>query len=211
MSNLYKQIWDELSVIDVSPFVEKKGGLSYLSWGHAIKILKSYYPHSNWTFSQKSEGDGTMMVECMLTIQHGDEAAYQSMWLPVLDFKNKPIAMPNAFQINTARMRALTKCISMFGLGIGLYVGEDLGEPKPVVAPEPAKKGLTGQKKLLWQRYLIDVVDALDREDGLALLELDRELQDDEPVYEALHRSLTSDQKKQIGQLIFDANKTDEV
>ena len=205
MSNLYKQIWDELSVIDVSPFVEKKGGLSYLSWGHAIKTLKAYYPHSNWSFTERAEADGTMMVECSLTIQHGDAAAMQSMWLPVLDFKNKPIAMPNAFQINTARMRCLTKCISMFGLGIGLYVGEDLGEPKPVVA-EPAKKPLTGQKKLLWQRYLIDVVEAIDREDGSALLELDRELQDDEPVYEALHRSLTSDQKKQIGQLIHDAN-----
>jgi hypothetical protein len=143
----------------------------------------------------------------MLTIHHGSDVAMRSMWLPVMDFRNKAIVNPDAFAINTSRMRCLVKCLAMWGLGLSLYSKTELtDEPKQ---PEPAKKGLIGAKKLLWQRYLIDVVDAIDREDGHALLELDQELQDDEPVYEALHRSLTSDQKKEIGRLIHDVAKTE--
>ncbi len=58
-----------------------------------------------------------------------------TMWLPVLDFKNKPIANPNAFDINTARMRCLVKCLAMFGLGHYIYAGEILPAP-PVASQE---------------------------------------------------------------------------
>ena len=200
--SLHQQIWRELSAIDITGHVEKKNNLDYLSWAFAIQKLNEHFPNNSYSFKETPMPDGTVMTECMVTIQEGDEAAMRTMWLPVMNYKNQAIVNPDAFAINTARMRCLTKCLAMWGLGLSLYSKTELtDEPKPA---EPAKKGLIGQKKLLWQRYLIDVIDAIDREDGHALLELDQELQEDEPVYEALHRSLTSDQKKQIGQLIHD-------
>jgi hypothetical protein len=45
------------------------------------------------------------------------------MPLPVLDHRNQPIASPNAFDFNSAQMRALVKAIAMHGVGIGLYLG----------------------------------------------------------------------------------------
>jgi hypothetical protein len=52
------------------------------------------------------------------------------MWLPVLDFKNKAIQSPNAFDINSARMRCLVKCLAMFGLGHYIYAGESAPSPQ---------------------------------------------------------------------------------
>ena len=48
--------------------------------------------------------------------------------LPVLDHRNKAIANPDAFQVNTAIMRCLAKCIGLHGLGLYIYAGEDLPE-----------------------------------------------------------------------------------
>ena len=53
------------------------------------------------------------------------------MWLPVMDHRNNAVANPNAFQINTAKMRCLTKGLSMHGLGAYIYAGEDLPAPEP--------------------------------------------------------------------------------
>jgi hypothetical protein len=50
------------------------------------------------------------------------------MWLPVLDFKNKAQPQPDAFSINSSRMRCLVKCCAMHGLGLYIYSG--------LVAPE---------------------------------------------------------------------------
>jgi hypothetical protein len=57
--------------------------------------------------------------------------------LPVLDYRNKCIPAPNAFDVNTSIMRCLTKGIAMHGLGLYIYAGEDLpmeesGKPEPV-------------------------------------------------------------------------------
>jgi hypothetical protein len=46
--------------------------------------------------------------------------------LPVMDYRNKAIANPDAFSVNTAMQRCLAKAIALHGLGLSLYVGEDL-------------------------------------------------------------------------------------
>jgi hypothetical protein len=48
--------------------------------------------------------------------------------LPVMDYKNKAITNPDAFAINTAIMRCMTKALSLHGLGLYIYSGEDLPE-----------------------------------------------------------------------------------
>jgi hypothetical protein len=46
--------------------------------------------------------------------------------LPVMDFRNKAIHNPDAFAVNTAMQRCLAKAISLHGLGMYIYAGEDL-------------------------------------------------------------------------------------
>ena len=111
----------ELSRLDCQPGVEvKHGGLSYLSWSYAWHLLVSKFPDSTYYFGEPMTlPDGTMMVKAGVVVQ----GLCHEMPLPVLDHRNKPIASPNAFDFNSAQMRALVKCIAMHGVGIGLYLG----------------------------------------------------------------------------------------
>jgi hypothetical protein len=112
----------ELSRLDCSPGVEvKHGGLSYLSWSYAWHLLVSKHPDSTYYFAEPMTlPDGTMMVKAGVTV----DGLTHEMPLPVLDHRNKPIASPNAFDFNSAQMRALVKAIAMHGVGIGMYLGD---------------------------------------------------------------------------------------
>ena len=125
-----KIIWDTLSQIDVSAHIEKKNNLSYLSWAWAWGTLMKHYPDTSYSFSDRTFPDGTMEITCTVTILAPDASfpVQQFMWLPVMNHKNQAIENPNAFAINTAKMRCLTKCLAMFGLGHYIYAGEDLPE-----------------------------------------------------------------------------------
>lgn len=129
--SLAKRVWETLSVIDVSSFTEKKQNLTYLSWANAWQVMCQHYPDTDYTFAEIAQPDGTVMVECAVTVRESEESLTRTMWLPVMDYRNKAIPNPDAFAVNTARMRCLTKCLSMLGLGVYIYAGEDL--PRAVV------------------------------------------------------------------------------
>lgn len=137
MSKLQKEVWNDLSVIDCSNMVEKKGRLTYLSWAHAYQILMDRWSDNEITYSEETYQDGTVMMYCTITIFAGDQKASRTMFLPVMDYKNDPISNPDAFARNTARQRVFTKCLSMHGLGAYIYAGEDL--PQAVKEAQEAK------------------------------------------------------------------------
>ena len=116
--------FEELRKIDVKKYIEKKGKFNYLSWAWAVDQLLSQDPMATWIYQEPSVyTDGTMMVYCNL-YAFGKKIR---MHLPVLSGNNQPISEPNAFQVNTAMMRCLTKAISCTGIGlIQLYANEDL-------------------------------------------------------------------------------------
>jgi len=119
----YKEIWNTLSKVDCSEHAESKNGLTYLSWAWAWGMLMNYYPHAKFSIlPEEHMQDGTVICNVEIYI---DECA-RSMWLPVLDYRNKPISNPSSWNINTTRMRVLTKCIGLYGLGHYIYAGEDL-------------------------------------------------------------------------------------
>ena len=107
--------------------IEKKNGYDYIQWSYALGVFLKHYPEARWEFVQYEQADGTMLdvqyyrdgscsVECNVWV--GDIKMH--MWLPVTDFKNKPVG--SCQDINTAKMRCLTKCISVcFGLGADVY------------------------------------------------------------------------------------------
>lgn len=116
--------YKELRTVDVSQYIRKKGKLNYISWAVAVDQLLQQDSRASWNFPQpKTFPDGTMMVYCIL-YAFGKKV---TMHLPVLSSNNQPVANPNAFQVNTAMMRCLTKAISCTGIGLlQLYGNEDL-------------------------------------------------------------------------------------
>jgi len=135
------KVWQTLSAINVNEHTEKKGNLTYLSWAWAFTVLKNHFPESSITIKkEKTFSDGTMEVRCEVTVKEGDQSSTQSMWLPVMDHRNQAIANPNARQINDARMRCITKCLGLHGLGLYIYAGGELPEPEAEVAKKPLTK-----------------------------------------------------------------------
>ena len=135
----------ELLKRNVNEHVEKKQNLSYLSWAWAWAEALKVDP--NATFEVKTfkwdqytelpymNVNGTGMVWVTVTLG----GKQRTCFLPVMDHRNKPITNPDAFQVNTAIMRCMTKCLALFGLGLYIYAGEDLpedGEEKKEVKEE---------------------------------------------------------------------------
>ena len=119
----FAEIWNTLSKVNVNEHIEKKMNLSYLSWAWAWGILMEIYPESTYIFQQPEvHDDGSMTVIC--TIEIGGRT--RTMWLPVMDHKNKAIKKPDARDISDAKMRCLVKCLALFGLGHYIYAGEDV-------------------------------------------------------------------------------------
>ena len=147
------KVWQTLSAINVNEHTEKKGNLTYLSWAWAFTELKNYFPESSIKIKkEKTFADGTMEVRCEVTVKEGDQSTTQSMWLPVMDHRNQAIANPNARQINDARMRCVTKCLGLHGLGLYIYAGQELPEPEA----ENLKKPLTKDE----MDNLVDLLEA---------------------------------------------------
>ena len=118
-SNLtYKEVWETLSRIDVSPYLDTKGQFSYLSWSYARAILSHFYPQYRvvWLPSEKFE-DGTMLLNCRVEIDN----LSREHWLPVYDNKYNAIANPNADDIQDNMQRCFVKTVALFGLGIQVF------------------------------------------------------------------------------------------
>lgn len=132
------QVWQTLTAIDVTPHVEQKGSLDYISWAHCLQILRDTYPDTKFpTFGRTdNEATGTVSVRCRVTIAEGDKEVTQEMSLPVMDYKNKAITNPDERDINDSNMRCFVKCCATHGLGISMYQKE-LNVPEVKKEPIP--------------------------------------------------------------------------
>lgn len=129
MSEISK--FSELRKIDVSDIVEKKMGLSYLSWAWAVDTLLLNDPAATWEYKEPVRWNDTVMVFCTVKA-FGVERTAQ---LPVMDHRNKAVPNPDAFQVNTAMQRCLAKAIALHGIGLYIYAGEDV--PKDAESANP--------------------------------------------------------------------------
>lgn len=111
-----------LAAINVNAHVEKKNGLSYLSWAWAVDQLLRLDPDAEWHYPAPISYGDTLMVLCTVKAF----GRHRTAQLPVMDHRNKPIPNPDAFAVNTAMQRCLVKAIALHGLGLYIYAGEDV-------------------------------------------------------------------------------------
>ena len=155
-----------LSMLNVNDLCEKRDSLTYLSWSNAWSVFKNYYPSATYNIIRNNNGlpyfsdpELGIMVFTEVTV---DDVTH-SMWLPVMDSKNKAmkfepytyqvwdnykktyvektVSAASMFDVNKTLMRCLVKNLAMFGLGLYIYAGEDLPEDiKEYVCADCGKK-----------------------------------------------------------------------
>lgn len=113
--------------INVNDLTSKKGNLTYLpwamAWGQALKAdPAATFEVQHFNGSPCCYIGKTALVYVTVTM-FGKPATCQ---LPVMDNRNKAIEEPNAFDVNRAIMRCMTKALALHGLGLYIYAGEDL-------------------------------------------------------------------------------------
>lgn len=158
-----KSSFVRLAGINVNDRAEKKGQFTYLSWPYAVEQLRLADPTATWEV-RRFEGlpflktEAGYFVEVAVTV----EGVTLSQIHPVLDSKNRPIAEPSVFDLNTSLQRCLVKAIALHGLGLYIYAGEDLpttGEDPPAPPKEPPVP-IQGQKASAAQiRYIERLID----------------------------------------------------
>ena len=194
-----KSVFETLNKIDVGEHIEKKNGLSYLSWAWAWKVLKENYPDANYKIYETESGcnyftDGrTGWVKTGVTVNGLEHIEY----LPIMDYSNKsiPLEKITSFDVNKAIQRSLTKAVARHGLGLYVYAGEDLpeepkNEEKPVNQPQVASN-VSQQMRESAQLFNVSLV-------GLATY-LKKNISEltDEDVKNAIEMKRTRAEKKQ--------------
>lgn len=122
----------DLNSINVSDKIEKKNGLSYLSWAWAWGELKKRHPSATYKIYENENGwpyftDGrTCWVKTGVTVLDIEHIEY----LPVMDHRNNsiPFDAVTSFDVNKTIQRSLTKAVARHGLGLYVFAGEDLPE-----------------------------------------------------------------------------------
>lgn len=140
--------FEKLLSLNVNDKVEKKNGLSYLSWSYAWDYFVKEYPDATYEivkFDGKpyyADNSGAM---CYTKVTAN--GLTHEMWLPIMDGANKAMKSEayeyntkygkksveafTMFDVNKTIMRCLVKNLAMFGLGLYIYSGEDLPEYIP--------------------------------------------------------------------------------
>lgn len=124
--------YSEIRKVNVNEHIEQKNGLNYLSWAWAVDQLLQLDSAATWSYGEPVRFGETLMVFCTVKA-FGKEMTAQ---LPVMDYRNKAIANPDAMSVNTAMQRCLAKAIALHGLGLYIYTGEDIPQEDAVKKPE---------------------------------------------------------------------------
>lgn len=165
-----KSVFETLNAINVNGMTEKKKQtngttLTYLSWSSAWQVVKEKFPDVEYEIERNPETnlpywyDPLTGYMVFTKIAIGNQT--HEMWLPVMDatnhaMKSEPYEVKTRYKtytvpaatmtdINKACMRCLVKNLSMFGLALYIYQGEDLpsaeqAQPVQTAQTAPASK-----------------------------------------------------------------------
>lgn len=166
MSN--KSVFEQLSALNLSSKVEKRGNLSYLSWATAWAECKKLFPDMTRTVYESETGmnyfsDGaTAWVKVGVTINGLEYIDY----LPVMNHMNKsiPLASLTSFDVNKTIQRSTVKALALHGLALNIYAKEDFpeatdGTPAKVAVAKPTTKIALAVGDANWEKVVNYVVD----------------------------------------------------
>ena len=142
-----------LNSVDVSDKIEKKNGLSYLSWAWSWAEIKKRYPDATYTVYENANGwiyhtDGkTRWVKTGVTVNGIEHIEY----LPVMDFKNQsvPLDKITSTAVNKTIQRSLTKAVARHGLGLYIYAGEDLPDDGEIKTEQAKEEKITKKEQVV--------------------------------------------------------------
>ena len=113
--------FDALYEMNLGDKVEKKDGLSYLTWSEAWKAFKEIYPSATFRVVPNPDTKLPYFVDPQIGIMVFTEVTADDMtqqcFLPVLN---------SSMDINKTIMRCLVKNLALYGVGLKLYQGEDI-------------------------------------------------------------------------------------
>lgn len=144
--------FDALYDMNLGDKVEKKDGLSYLTWSEAWKAFKEIYPSATFRVVPNPDTKLPYFVDPQIGIMVFTEVTADDMtqqcFLPVLNSSMKPMRLEaynytvydkqnrrqiektceaaSMFDINKTIMRCLVKNLALYGVGLKLYQGEDI-------------------------------------------------------------------------------------
>lgn len=189
MSN--KSVFEQLSALNLSSKVEKRGQLSYLSWATAWAECKKLFPDMTRTVYESETGmnyfsDGaTAWVKVGVTINGLEYIDY----LPVMNHMNKsiPLASLTSFDVNKTIQRSTVKALALHGLALNIYAKEDFPDGSDLVGATTKSPTKTPTKVALavgdenWSKVVNYVVDniGLKSEDVFKNLSKKYELSDE--------------------------------
>lgn len=155
-----KSTFELLSSINVNSKVEKKSGLTYLSWSYAWSEVKKACPDATYKIGE-TDFDEVLGFMCHTEVTIEGETL--EMWLPVMDGANKSMLKKSytyqtrygeksvdaatSFDINKTIMRCLVKNLAMFGMGIYIYAGEDLPDTESAATVTPTAPKMALKKE----------------------------------------------------------------
>jgi len=188
---------------NVNEHTEKKANLTYLSWAWAWAEALKADPKATFKvemFDGKCymEINGTAMV--WVTVTMFDKP--MTCQLPVMDSGNKAIPLKgytavskygkeyrvecDAFAVNTAIMRCMTKALGLHGLGLYIYAGQDLPDEdvpqeKVIITPtQGATDDIPPEELQYLQELAMDLIDSCEKGQSKdAWLKLESEKLDD--------------------------------
>lgn len=150
-----EKLYTELQGSNIKEFTSKKdtgrNKLDYLSWGAAIDFFTKgcHKMNLDWTYSHKfiDMGSRGSFIETTITIMDSEngDTVEKTMSLPCITITNQAAKDADVTVINKTQMRCLVKCMTLFGLGLSLYLKDfsELDEVKLATAvkeEENAKK-----------------------------------------------------------------------
>jgi hypothetical protein len=192
--------YTEIRSINVNTHIEKKNGLSYLSWAWAVDQLLMLDSEASWEYGEPRRFGNTLMVFCTVTA-FGKRRTAQ---LPVMDFYNRAISNPDAYQVNTAMQRCLAKAISLHGIGLYIYAGEDLPEEDTKATQEIEVKVKPSTTKITPTAGAIEAFTKEEQELLHVISENISNLTETDQLTEATHilGSLTNEEKVAVWSLL---------
>jgi len=131
MDTTKKEIWDKLSQIDVTPYIQKlndpgdeyRVDLDYVPWAdaHAL-MMEQGYPEYSWTFHLDFNDTNNRPLDDAIYYLDGSAVVHCCMKVEKhLIITSLPVTNPTAQNIHNTKQRCRTKALAEFGLGFNLW------------------------------------------------------------------------------------------